>query len=70
MKLQAPINYLCSASPPRLLNVIKMNTEIANILVVVGYAMACPLGPQEELMTLSHDSYAASSSSQQTHESG
>lgn len=50
MKRQAPINYLCAASPPRLLNVIKMNAEIANILVVMGYAMAYTLRPQEELM--------------------
>lgn len=60
MKRQAPINYLCSASPPRLLNVIKMSTEIANILVVMGYAMARTLRPQEELMMLRYDSYAAS----------
>lgn len=50
MKRQAPINYLCSASPPRLLNVIKMSTGIANILVAMGYATGCALRPQEETL--------------------
>lgn len=46
-----------------------MNAEIANILVVMGYAMACSLRPQEEPMMLRYDSYAASYSSHLMHES-